>query len=244
MTESQHRGERIAYERFAGPTDAATVVLQHGLLSRKETWAQTGYVAAFTDRYHVITVDSLGHGDSDKPHDAALYGRQQRAGDVVSVLEAENVDQAHFIGYSMGGWIGSGMAVFHPERLLSLTIGGWDPIGGVASVPGAGTFDDLLEGARTAAPALTQWVTDDVKPGLSACWDALRDVAGSADAIAALSVPFLLWCGQDDPYIEPVRRFAAEGGYPVHEVPGDHVGARMIHGEQSASGLRAFLDSV
>ena len=101
----------------------------------------------------------------------------------------------------MGGWIGSGMAVFQPQRLLSLTIGGWGPVGGPSAAAGGVRPDDIdafLKLANAAAPQLTEWITDDVKPGLASSWEALSDVAGSEEALAAMEVPILLWAGQDD----------------------------------------------
>ena len=47
--------------------------------------------------------------------------------DVVAVLDDLHLSTAHFWGYSMGGWIGFGMAKYAPERLHALIIGGTDP---------------------------------------------------------------------------------------------------------------------
>ena len=92
MKRAVHRGQYIAYQTFEGPTsNAATVLLQHGLLSRRKSWEDVGYVDALTANFNVITVDSLGHGDSDKPNDATFYARKQRAGDVVAVLDAASL---------------------------------------------------------------------------------------------------------------------------------------------------------
>jgi len=45
----------------------------------------------------------------------------------VAVLDALQVSSAHFWGYSMGGWIGWGMAKYAPERVQGLVIGGAHP---------------------------------------------------------------------------------------------------------------------
>ncbi len=245
MKTANNRGQRIAYEvHGSGPP----VVLQHGLLSNRWTWSEVGYVEALGDAFQLICTDSLGHGESDKPHDPALYQREQRAGDIAAVLDAEGIEKAHYIGYSMGGWIGSGMAVFQPQRLLSLTIGGWDPIGGPSAVPGGvrpNDIDAFLKLARDAAPQLTTWITDDVKPGLAASWEALTDVAGSEEALERLEVPILLWAGKEDGCYEATKALAARmDGIDFHEVPGEHVPARLVHVKESVSGLRSFLDRV
>lgn len=241
MKTATHRGCKIAYDvQGSGPA----VVLQHGLLSNRTTWLASGYVDALADSFTVVCVDSLGHGDSDKPADAAHYHREARAGDIVAVLDEERIERGHYIGYSMGGWIGSGMAVHHPDRLLSLTIGGWDPVGGVArDAPRPAGIDAFLKLAKAAAPHLTSWVTDDVKPGLAACWEALSEVDGTEAALQSLTVPILLWAGTADACFEPAQRLAQNmPNISFHAVPGDHVAARMQYVEESVSGLRAFLE--
>jgi pimeloyl-ACP methyl ester carboxylesterase len=75
----------------------------------------------------VILVDARGHGGSDKPHDPAAYPLETRAADVVAVLDALDIVRSHYWGYSMGGWIGFGMAKFAPERIDRLVIGGQHP---------------------------------------------------------------------------------------------------------------------
>jgi pimeloyl-ACP methyl ester carboxylesterase len=44
--------------------------------------------------------------------------------DVLAVLEALQLSKAHFLGYSMGGRIGLGLAKYAPERVESLVLGG------------------------------------------------------------------------------------------------------------------------
>ena len=81
--------------------------------------------------------------------------------------------------------------------------------------------------------------------GLAACWEALRDTAGSGDALAALEVPILLWAGEEDGCYGPAKRLAADmENASFHGVPGDHVGARMQYVDESARGLVAFLRTV
>lgn len=69
----------------------------------------------------------LSRRASDKPHDSAAYPLSLRVGDVVAVLDALDVRTAHFWGYSMGGWIGFGLAKYAPERVRGLIIGGAHP---------------------------------------------------------------------------------------------------------------------
>jgi len=72
-------------------------------------------------------VDARGHGASDKPHNQAAYELGNYVGDIVAVLDALGIERTHYWGYSMGGWIGFGMANHAPERVRSLIIGGMHP---------------------------------------------------------------------------------------------------------------------
>jgi pimeloyl-ACP methyl ester carboxylesterase len=238
-----NRGQKIHYTlEGSGPR----AVVQHGLLGSAAGWKESGFVDVLTDKYRVACVDSLGHGLSDKPVDPALYARQLRALDIVAVIDDVGCDRAHLIGYSMGAWLAIGVADRHPERLASLTIGGWDLVDGVkTAIPGGPiSFDQLLEGARARAPKLVEWVTPGVEPGLAACWMGLDQLEGATEAVLGAGCPVLIWNGRDDPYHDPMRAFAAAHGLRFLSTPGDHLTAILLHGAEGARGVRAFLDAV
>jgi pimeloyl-ACP methyl ester carboxylesterase len=83
-----------------------------------------GWVAALKDNYRLIVMDARGHGLSDKPHEPDAYRMDLLVGDFTAVLDELGIRQSHFLGYSMGGWIGFGIAKFAPERVTSLILGG------------------------------------------------------------------------------------------------------------------------
>jgi pimeloyl-ACP methyl ester carboxylesterase len=125
MPYTTHQGVRIHYQVEG---DGPPLVIQHGFTDSMTTWYEVGYVTALKDTFQLILVDARGHGHSEKPHAPEAYGTEVMVGDVVAVLDAVHVPKAHFIGYSMGGWIGYGMAKYALERLHSLSIGGHTPI--------------------------------------------------------------------------------------------------------------------
>jgi pimeloyl-ACP methyl ester carboxylesterase len=243
-----NRGCRLAYDVVG---EGTTVLLQTGLTLRRGDWAAHGYVSAFADSYQVVTTDSLGHGESDRPSDPALYARQDRAADIVAVLDDLGVERAHLIGYSMGAWIASGVLVHHPDRLASLVIGGWDPILGLdtaarfmkAAFDFDMTFESVLAYGRKVDPQSTAWITPDVVPALRCCWDALGQLEGVDKAIRSFERPLLLWDGVDDPYHAAARRLAEKHPYAEFlETPGDH--ARALHDVDGSAkaGLRDLVD--
>jgi pimeloyl-ACP methyl ester carboxylesterase len=48
-----------------------------------------------------------GQGQSDKPYDPAVYTLQTLADDVVAVLDALDIERAHYWGYTLGARSGS-----------------------------------------------------------------------------------------------------------------------------------------
>ena len=114
-------GVRIHY------TDEGTgepVLLIHGFTADIVLqWDLPGIRQALARDFRVIAFDNRGHGKSDKPHDAAKYGTEM-VEDAVRLLDHLKIQKAHVVGYSMGGLITLKLAVMHPERLLSATLGG------------------------------------------------------------------------------------------------------------------------
>jgi pimeloyl-ACP methyl ester carboxylesterase len=125
----------------AGPP----LVLQHGFTWSIEIWRACGYAAPLGRDYRLILIDARGHGLSDKPHDEASYALDRPVADVTSVLDVMGVERAHYWGYSMGGWIGFGMAKLAPARVDRLVIGGAHPY----ASPGDGAFYDWIKDGMT-----------------------------------------------------------------------------------------------
>lgn len=225
------------------------VLLQHGLLSDAESWKRWGFVDALKDKFCVAAVDSLGHGQSDKPSVTSRYSQAARSRDLVAVVDDLGYERAHCVGYSMGGWLGVGMAKHYRNRLSSLVIGGWDITDGVnrsspPDVDRGAYFLGLLTTARQSASALVAWVTPEYEPGVCACWEALAELDGAEDAVMTAGVPLLLWSGREDPNHGPMQRFATDRDLPFLSTDGDHQTAIWRHGQVAAAEILGFLQSV
>ena len=236
-----NRGQRIHYTvDGSGPL----VVLQHGLLMDAGSWRDSGFISALADRFRVACIDSLGHGLSDKPCDPELYDERHRAGDIIAVIDALGHARAHLLGYSMGGWMAVAVAKFHPQRLSALVIGGWDPVNGLPAGPsGPVTFDPFMIFARRTAPALTRWVTPEIKPGVRACFEAMSQLEGAYEAIMTARFPVLFWQGEGDTGHDRMQTFAASNGFPFLSSAGDHVAAVLRPDAKAIQGIRSFFDS-
>jgi pimeloyl-ACP methyl ester carboxylesterase len=100
------------------------VILIHGYAaSIAANWGAPGIIKGLADSYQVIAIDNRGHGQSDKPHEAADYGIKM-IDDVIRLMDHLKIKKAHIVGYSMGGFITEVLLTEHPNRLLTATLGG------------------------------------------------------------------------------------------------------------------------
>jgi pimeloyl-ACP methyl ester carboxylesterase len=247
MAFAQNGGVRIHYQT-AGTGPA--LVLHHGTMGSGPDWVDLGYVEALKDRHKVILVDARGHGQSDKPHDPAAYDLRLRAADVVAVLDDLGVPSASFFGYSMGGWIGFGLARYFPRRIDAFIIGGahpyaentqairdrmpMDPAAFAAGLER--TYGALLTPARRA-----RLLGND----LVALRALTQDRESLAEMLPSMTTPSLLFVGELDPRLAQGREAAAEmPNATFFSLPGcDHVGTTR-RTEIIIPRMRAFLHDV
>jgi pimeloyl-ACP methyl ester carboxylesterase len=117
---------RIHYEAEG---EGPPLVLHHGMSDSLLSWREYGYAKPLKKDHQLVLIDGCGHGDSDRAHDPDAYTLPLRVGDVVAMLDELGIGKAHYLGYSLGGWIGLELAKYAPERLQSLIIGGAQPYG-------------------------------------------------------------------------------------------------------------------
>ncbi|MGH7335463.1 MAG: alpha/beta fold hydrolase [Candidatus Rokuibacteriota bacterium] len=116
------RGPGLYHERH-GPAGAPPLVLLHGLGSSAADWRWQ--VAAFSDRYAVITVDLRAHGRSSLSGATLAHGRlsvEAMATEVDGLLTRLGEGPAHVVGLSLGGCVALALALGAPTRVRSLTL--------------------------------------------------------------------------------------------------------------------------
>jgi len=77
--------------------------------------------APFADRFHIISLDQRGHGESAWAEPPA-YGTEDFVGDLLAVFDALGWTQATLVGHSMGGHNSMACAAWHPDRVRALVI--------------------------------------------------------------------------------------------------------------------------
>src|SRR5687767_5044944 len=94
-------GVRIAY-RIDGSADRPVLMLANSIGTTLHMW--DGQVPALSERYRVVRYDMRGHGASGVP--AGAYSLDRLGRDVLELLDELQLPKAHFLGLSLGGFVG------------------------------------------------------------------------------------------------------------------------------------------
>lgn len=113
----QANGIEIHYE-ISGKSEAPFLVLSHSLGSSLRMWELQ--MKALEEEFRVLRYDTRGHGKSQAL--PGPYSLGQLEEDAIGLLNALKIDQVHWVGLSMGGMIGQGIALNHSDRLRSLAL--------------------------------------------------------------------------------------------------------------------------
>lgn len=114
-------GATIAYEDSGAPAgrpDAPTIVFGHGLLF--SGWMFREQVAGLSPAYRCVTVDWRGQGAS--PAAAGGCDMDTLAEDGSALIRHLGAGPVHWVGLSMGGFLGMRIAARHPEQVRSLVL--------------------------------------------------------------------------------------------------------------------------
>jgi pimeloyl-ACP methyl ester carboxylesterase len=169
MSSFELEGQRIAYTEFGGgpaavtaagkrgrtarnvPADARPLILIHGLLlSQQMHWPLAEALAARGNR--VITVDLLGHGESDRPRDMWRYSMHIFGQQVIALMDHLEIEQAAVMGTSLGANAALEIASQQPQRLRGMVIE--MPVLDNALLWSALTFTPLLVALTFGEPAM------------------------------------------------------------------------------------------
>jgi pimeloyl-ACP methyl ester carboxylesterase len=142
-----HDGQRLVYDDYGEGQDAV-VLLPGLLLSRKMQDPLARALAERGDR--VISLDLLGHGESDRPVDMWRYTTSLFAEQVVGVLDHLDVRRAVVGGTSLGANVTLEAAVLAPGRIQGLIVE--MPVLDNALLACAIAFTPLLVGLTFGAP--------------------------------------------------------------------------------------------
>jgi pimeloyl-ACP methyl ester carboxylesterase len=179
------------------------VLLLHGFAVNSDlNWRLPGITAALARQFRVIALDLRGHGLSGKPHASGEYGLEM-VRDVPRLLDHLQLEKAHLVGYSLGGFVALKAASLYPRRLRDLTLigAGWEGPENSAFLHALDEFADALEAGRAIGPLIARLGPGQPSPGLlhTALNKVMTGFFSDKAALAALtrSLPALTLTEQD-----------------------------------------------
>jgi len=110
-------GVSFHYEDTGGPDPA--IVFSHGLLMSSRMFA--AQMTALKDRFRCIAYDHRGQGQSSDPG-GRVHDMDTCYKDAVAIIEGLDARPCHFVGLSMGGFVGMRLAARRPDLLYSLSL--------------------------------------------------------------------------------------------------------------------------
>ena len=111
--------DRLEYTEY-GAGDR-WVVLLHGQLMPRRMHDRLARAFA-AEGFHVVTLDLLGHGRSDRPEDPKEYSMTAFGEQVVALLDHLGADEAVVGGTSLGSNVSLEVACLAPERVRGLLL--------------------------------------------------------------------------------------------------------------------------
>lgn len=119
FVESDAGRDRLEYTEY-GAGDAWVVLLPGELMPRR--MQQPLARALAVEGMHVVTLDPLGHGRSDRPADPQAYSVTALAEQVVALLDHLGAPQAVVGGHSLGANVALETAAVAPDRVRGLVL--------------------------------------------------------------------------------------------------------------------------
>ena len=101
---------------FTDDGKGTAVVLLHGFLENKTMWDK--YVSALSKNHRVITIDLLGHGETECL--GYVHTMEDQADMIFAVLISLRIRKIVLVGHSMGGYVALAFAELYPDYVKGL----------------------------------------------------------------------------------------------------------------------------
>src|ERR1700684_2836799 len=214
-------GRRIHYD-LAGPETGPLLCITHSLASDGGMWGEQ-MAPLLQAGWRVLRIDMRGHGGSDPVQ--GDYSMDELADDCAAVLEALQLGPVHYMGLSIGGMFGHGLALRHAKLLKSMMLcdtSSAAPPGAkdiwvqrIAAVRNADSLEPIADGTvdRWFTPAMRQKkprrlkqirdpVVGTTTAGFIGCGAALQTFDYTA-RLPQIKLPTLVVWGSEDPGTPP-----------------------------------------
>lgn len=180
------------------------VLLLHGLFSSAQVnWIRFGHAAALAAAgFEAIMPDLRGHGQSAAPHDPARWPHDVLARDVAALADALGLADFDLVGFSLGARTSARAVIngLRPRRLVLAGMGlqglaGWDRRADFF-LDAIARFDTVKHGdpAFMAVSFMKTMKVD--RTAAKLLLSSIEDTR--EEELAALAMPTLVLCGEDD----------------------------------------------
>jgi pimeloyl-ACP methyl ester carboxylesterase len=112
-------GVRLFFEEAGS---GVPIVFVHEFAGDSRSWQPQ--VRHFSPRYRCIAFNARGYPPSDVPENPEKYSQERARDDIRAVMDALDIDKAHVVGLSMGGFATLHFGFAYPDRARSLVIAG------------------------------------------------------------------------------------------------------------------------
>lgn len=206
-------GACIAY-RIDGSKNKPVIVLSNSIGTTLRMW--DGQIPALSEPFRVLRYDARGHGASSVP--AGPYPLARLGQDVLELMNALDVEKAHFLGLSLGGIVGQWLGVHASSRIDRLVLSNTAPWLGPAdrwdaSIEAVLQADDMtataetflgnwfprpmLEAPHPVVEKFRDMLLTTNRHGLAGSWGAVQE-ADLRQNLARITRPTLVIAGEHD----------------------------------------------
>lgn len=107
----------MRYRDYPGAGDRPPLLCLHGLTRNSRDFVE--FAARYAPRFRIIAPDFRGRGESDFDPVPTRYNPLTYAGDVLQLLDELEVEEAIFVGTSLGGLVTMAIAASSPKRIAA-----------------------------------------------------------------------------------------------------------------------------
>ncbi|MFC5384762.1 alpha/beta fold hydrolase [Aquamicrobium segne] len=165
-----------------GPEGAPWITLSHALANNLSLWDEVA--AELGSNFRVLRYDQRGHGKSEAV--AGPYDFPMLVNDVIGIWDALGIKQSHWVGLSIGGMIGYGLGIHHPDRLQTIVACDSRPD---APPEYAAYFQSRIDKARekgmegVVESTIERWFTPETLAKKSPVLDRVREMIRTTDPV-------------------------------------------------------------
>ncbi|WP_416385200.1 alpha/beta fold hydrolase [Sphingomonas sp. LY54] len=222
-------GTRLAWKEMG---EGRPLVLLHGYFSNAEVnWIRYGHAGRIAEEgFRVIMPDLRAHGESDKPHDPALYKPDVLADDGFDLIAHLGLADYDLAGYSLGGRTSVRMLArgASPRRAVLCGMG----LDGILDTQDrGGYFRNVLTNLGSFPRGSSEWMTEAFLKTTGGDPEALLNILATfkdttREELASIALRVLVVTGEDDDDNGSGEALAeAIPGARFQSVPGNHMSA-------------------